>query len=172
MIVFLVIIAILLTVLLCFSSLLQLLYLEALRLRTRDRASLQYFKNTLEDLIGKDTEYGATAFSLMKHTSLALLGVVFLGIAGGAAVPLWEGLLTATFLSWLTMLVFSYVIPQVLYRRTSLHWLRAFITTARSLVLITSPFAWFLRSSIRLRIWAAAPKSIVKRRMPPSTLRR
>ena len=38
--------------LLAISSFVQLLYLESLRLRTRDRASLQFFKETLEDRLG------------------------------------------------------------------------------------------------------------------------
>ena len=40
--------------LLVLSSFVQLLYLESLRLRTRDRASLTFFKETLEDRIGYD----------------------------------------------------------------------------------------------------------------------
>jgi putative hemolysin len=140
----LIVIAITLTILLCFSSLLQLLYLEALRLRTRDIASLQYFKSTLEDLIGRDTEYGATAFSIIKHSALSLLGVVFLAITAWTAVRVWEGILAAAILSWVDMLVFSYLIPQLLYRRTKLHWLCALVPAAKALVLIASPFSWVL----------------------------
>src|ERR1017187_8811651 len=40
----------------------QVLYLESLRLRTRDFASLKFFKETLEDKIGFGTEDGAGAF--------------------------------------------------------------------------------------------------------------
>ena len=34
----------------------QLLYVESLRLRTRDLPSLKFFKDTLEDKIGMETE--------------------------------------------------------------------------------------------------------------------
>ena len=47
-----------------------MLYLESLRLRTRDLPSLKFFKETLEDKIGLKTEQGAGAFSLIKHTLL------------------------------------------------------------------------------------------------------
>ena len=40
----------------------QLLYLESLRLRTRDLRSLEFFKETLEDKLGLKTEDGAGAF--------------------------------------------------------------------------------------------------------------
>ena len=52
----------------------QMLYLESLRLRTRDLPALQFFKRTLEDKIGFDTEDGAGSFTLVKHTALLLLG--------------------------------------------------------------------------------------------------
>ena len=48
----------------------QVLYLESLRLRTRDLPSLKFFKETLEDKIGLKTEEGAGAFSLIKHSLL------------------------------------------------------------------------------------------------------
>ena len=52
----------------------QVLYLESLRLRTRDLPSLKFFKETLEDRIGIPTEDGAGAFSLVKHTLLSIVG--------------------------------------------------------------------------------------------------
>ena len=53
----------------------QLLYLESLRLRTRDLPALKFFKETLEDRLGLKTEQGAGAFSLIKHTLLVLPGI-------------------------------------------------------------------------------------------------
>ena len=55
----------------------QLLYLESMRLRTRDLPSREFFKETLEDKIGLKIEAGAETFSLFKHTTLVLLGVLF-----------------------------------------------------------------------------------------------
>src|SRR3982751_6412234 len=55
----------------------QVLYLESLRLRTRDLPSLKFFKETLEDKIGMETEDGAGAFSLVKHTLLSVVGILY-----------------------------------------------------------------------------------------------
>ena len=46
----------------------QLLYLESMRLRTRDLPSLKFFKDELEDKLGLKTEEGAGSFSLIKHS--------------------------------------------------------------------------------------------------------
>jgi hypothetical protein len=40
-----------------------LLYLESLRLRTRDLPAIKFFKETLEDKIGFPTEDGAGSFT-------------------------------------------------------------------------------------------------------------
>ncbi len=52
----------------------QLLYLECLRVRTRELPALQFFRETLEPRIKLDTERGALTFSLVKHIGLGLLG--------------------------------------------------------------------------------------------------
>ena len=61
----------------------QLLYLESLRLRTRDLPALKFFKETLEDKIGLKTEDGAGTFSLIKHTVTGAHGRLLPGMAGG-----------------------------------------------------------------------------------------
>src|SRR2546421_3781759 len=55
----------------------QVLYLESLRLRTRDLSSLKFFKESLEERIGLETEAGANAFSLIKHLLVGLLGILY-----------------------------------------------------------------------------------------------
>ena len=72
----------------------QILYLESLRLRTRDLPSLKFFKETLEDRIGLKTEDGAGAFSLVKHSLLSVVGILYFAwFADGA--PLARGGLLA-----------------------------------------------------------------------------
>src|SRR6266700_2119953 len=88
----------------------QVLYLESLRLRTRDLPSLKFFKETLEDRIGAKTEDGAGAFSLIKHSLLILLGISFSIWFGDS---FWEALLAAL----LTMVAVCFALPQLLYRR-------------------------------------------------------
>jgi putative hemolysin len=109
----------------------QLLYLESLRLRTRDLPALEFFKDTLEEKLGLKTEEGAGAFSLMKHSILVLLGVLFLAWFG----IFWQSLVAA----WLTMVAVSYALPQLLYRRTTGHWLLPLVPVIRALALIARP---------------------------------
>ncbi len=70
-------------VLLCLITVVQILYMESLRLRSRDLPALQFFKETLEDRIGVKADDGVLAFSLIKHTLVVLLGVCFLATRTG-----------------------------------------------------------------------------------------
>jgi hypothetical protein len=49
-------------VLLCIITVVQVLYTESLRLRSRDLPALQFFKDTLEDRIGVQDDKGVLAF--------------------------------------------------------------------------------------------------------------
>jgi CBS domain containing-hemolysin-like protein len=119
----LVVIALAAAALLCLVTLVQLLYMESLRLRSRDLPLLQLFKETLEERIGPKGNEGALAFSLVKHTSLLMLGLLIFAIQFNEHAPLWQNLLSAALTSMIAMLVLTYVIPQVLYRNTDGDWL-------------------------------------------------
>ncbi len=112
------------TALLGLVTFVQLLYLESLRLRTRDLPAIKFFRETLEDKIGFKTEDGAGSFSLVKHTTIVLLTRSLLSslFADGAAWT-WPAVWETAVASWLTMIAVAYVLPQVLYRRTSARWL-------------------------------------------------
>jgi CBS domain containing-hemolysin-like protein len=117
----------------------QLLYLESLRLRTRDLASLRFFKETLEDKLGAKTEQGAGTYSLVKHTLLVLLGILFFAwFADGRPwrpSVFWEAALAV----WLTMVTVAYALPQVLYRRTEARWLLPLVPVLRVLGWLARP---------------------------------
>jgi putative hemolysin len=118
----------------------QLLYLESMRLRTRDRASLRFFKATLEDRIGIKTEHGNESFSLIKHSLLVFLGVFYFAWitdshAWNAAV-FWQSILVV----WLNMVGFSYALPQLLYRRTDARWLMPVVPLLRALAFLARPW--------------------------------
>lgn len=118
----------------------QLLYLESLRLRPRELPALDYFKSTLHDRVGIETEHGVLTFSLIKHTLLLALGAVCATGSGRARV---ESFLIA----WLTMLASTYVVPHILYRHTGGAWLGAFAPLLRALAQLMRPlvalFAFF-----------------------------
>jgi putative hemolysin len=117
----------------------QLLYLESMRLRTRDLPSLKFFKETLEDRLGMKTENGAETFSIIKHTLLVMVGALCLAWCADSvpwtAPAFWEGALSA----WLIMIAASYAVPQLLYRRTSAHWILGLIPLLRGMALVARP---------------------------------
>ena len=125
----------------------QLLYLESLRLRTRDLPSLKFFKDTLEDKLGLKTEEGAGTFSLIKHTLLVLLGVFYFAwFADGEpwhAAVFWQAALAV----WLTMVAVAYALPQLLYRRTTGQWLLPLVPLLRGLAWIARPLRGAARRS-------------------------
>jgi hypothetical protein len=63
--------------LLALVTFIQTLYLESMRLRTRDLPSIRFFREELEVRLGLKTERGATAFSLVKHTLFVVVAVLF-----------------------------------------------------------------------------------------------
>jgi putative hemolysin len=139
----LVIATIVATILLALASSVQVLYLESVRLRTRDLPALQYFKDTVEEKIGLKTDVGALAFSVMKHSILAVTGVLVLADFSTHGLS-WAIFLQACVTSLLLMLLAAYGLPQILYRRTSGHWLIPFVPLLRGLGLLVKPAAAML----------------------------
>jgi hypothetical protein len=138
----------------------QILYLESMRLRTRDLPSLQFFKETLEDRIGLKIEAGAETYSLIKHTLLVLVGALFVAwFAEGetwSARVFWQGALAA----WVAMMVAAYAVPQFVYRRTSGRWLLALVPLLRALAWIAHPgvaLMSFFQSLVELTDATAVP---------------
>jgi CBS domain containing-hemolysin-like protein len=130
-------------VLLCVITVVQVLYMESLRLRSRDLPALQFFKDTLEDRIGVQGDDGLLAFSLIKHTLVLLLGVCFLATREGEAAP-WQNLFEAALFAWLTMLLSTYILAQVLYRKTSGRWLLPLAPLLRVCALLVRPLTALL----------------------------
>jgi CBS domain containing-hemolysin-like protein len=131
-------------VLLCLITVVQILYMESLRLRSRELPALQYFKDQLEHRIGVKSDDGVLAFSLIKHTLVVLLGVCFLATETGDGSHAWQNLFEAALFAWLTMLVSTYVLAQVLYRKTSGHWLLPFAPILRLFALLVRPLTAIL----------------------------
>ncbi len=117
----------------------QLLYLESLRLRPRDLPSLEFFKDVLDDKLGLKAEDGAGAFSLVKHTIFALSGVLYFAWLSYGRVWDWTAFWQSALAVWLTMVVASYAIPQLLYRRTRGHWLVPLVPALRLIAMLARP---------------------------------
>ena len=131
-------------VLLCLITVVQILYMESLRLRSRELPALEFFKEAIEHRIGVKGDAGVLAFSIMKHTLILLLGVFFLATDWGDPAQRWQNLFEAALFAWLTMLVSTYILAQVLYRRTKGHWLLPFTPILRLCVLLAKPLTAIL----------------------------
>lgn len=135
------VIALLLTLLLGFVSYVQLLYLESLRLIRREVPSLEYFRESLAERIGLESEHGSLAFSLMKHVSLFLVGVFYLCALVRPGVPHWQSVLEAIGLAFLAMLFSTYFVPLFLYRRTTGRWMVKLVPAIKLLAATATPLA-------------------------------
>jgi len=118
----------------------QLLYLESLRLRTRDLPAIKFFKETLEDKIGFPTEDGAGSFTLVKHTAILLIAILYFLVFADGRAWTWPDVFETAAAAWLTMIVMAYVLPQVLYRRTGAQWLAPLARLIRVVGLAAKPF--------------------------------
>ncbi len=114
----------------------QLLYLESLRLRTRETAALAWFKERLQDELGYETEQGAFVFSFVKHTLLVLCGASLVLASPGQS---WLSRLEPAAAAWLVMVIASYILPQVLYRRSSGRWITPLVPVLRLVELLFRP---------------------------------
>src|SRR5579872_2335883 len=133
-----------LSVLLTLVTLVQILYMESLRLRARELPMLELFRDTIEDRIGIHDDRGALTFSIAKHISLLAMTilVVAAGLIGRPA--LWPAMLESAGVAFLILLVSTYVAPHVLYRRTSGRWLLPLVPVLRVLMFVVRPLAAIL----------------------------
>ena len=134
------VLAFVLVTVLTLVSCVQLLYLESLRLRTREFDSLTFFKETLQDRLGYETEQGALVFSLIKHTLLVFSGAVFVAAAAAQNAG-WQGLVEGFLIGWCVMMAASYVVPQALYRRSGGQWMLPLTPFLRFLAIAYGPGA-------------------------------
>jgi hypothetical protein len=137
-------IAVLLALVVFFTSI-QTFYLEGMRLRTRDLPSLQYFKSDIEPRLKLRSEDGTLTFSLWKHTCLLLFGILVPAQVidgGGFTLP---ALLQSIAGAWLLMMLCAYLIPQLLVRRTSAHWIVPLLPLYSAAALVIRPLILGLR---------------------------
>ena len=125
--------------LLCLVTVVQVLHMEAVRLRPRELPALELFKEKLQARMGLSVERGALAFSLIKHTLLLVLVMVLFASSVASGEAAWEAGLEALAIAWVLMVVTTWVIPHILYRKTSGHWLIALMPLLRAMVFLVKP---------------------------------
>ena len=155
----LIVASILLAGLTCVITLVQVLYMESLRLRTRELPMLEFFRTSLEDKIGIHDEKGALVFSIVKHTTQVLVTLLIMAARLDGKTPLWQSLLEAAGIAWLLMILSTYVVPHVLYRKTRGDWLLPLVPLLKALNVPARPLAAllaFFQSLVEL----AEPESV------------
>ena len=131
---------------------------------------MQFFRETLEPRIGLETERGALTFSLVKHIGLGVLGCLIVAItmaklavmgSAGRRVPA-TGLATV---------LGTYLIPQIVYRKTNGHGLVALVPLFRVLALVVRPLD-LERRIPAIAVRSGPPARRARRRPPRSTSKR
>jgi CBS domain containing-hemolysin-like protein len=140
------------TVLLALVTFIQTLYLESMRLRTRDLPSIRFFREELDARLGLDTERGASAFSFIKHSLFVVVTVLFCGHFDGDPFH-WQGLAQGFAAAWFAVMIAGYGLPQLLYRRTEGRWVLPLVPFLKAVSLVAAPFVWgldFFQSLVEL----------------------
>jgi CBS domain containing-hemolysin-like protein len=75
----------------------------------------------------------------MKHTLLLVLVMVLFASSVASGEALWEAGLEALAIAWVLMVVTTWVIPHILYRKTSGRWLIALMPLLRAMVFLVKP---------------------------------
>jgi CBS domain containing-hemolysin-like protein len=130
---------VLICALLCLVTVVQVLHMEAVRLRPRELPALELFKDRLQARMGLSVERGALAFSLMKHTLLLVLVMVLFASSVASGEALWGAGLEALAIAWILMVITTWVIPHILYRKTSGRWLIPLMPLLRAMVFLVKP---------------------------------
>ena len=125
------------------ATIIQNLYLESLRIRARELPALEFFKETLEARLGLETEAGALAFSLVKHIGLAVIGCLTLALTARNAAG-WEALAAAILLVAAYAVLGAYLLPQMVYRKSSGRGLVPLVPLFRLMALLVRPLTWAL----------------------------
>jgi CBS domain containing-hemolysin-like protein len=131
--------------LLTLSAIAQTLYVESLRLRSREYAALEYFKENLEERLGLKIERGALTFSLVKHALIAMMGIFALALLATGREQFWTAIAEAAILAWALCIFFAQILPQLLYRKTSGRWLFAFLPVLHAMILFMAPLVAILK---------------------------
>ncbi len=140
-------------------SFVHLLYLESLRLRRRDHASLGYFKHHLEEALQLRPEEGALAFALVKYLLASFTGILSISLVCGGETLRALRLAEATLVAGLVVLISSFLIPEFLYRKSTGEWLGRLTPCLRGLALAMRPLTALPRALDSLTLTAPSASS-------------
>ncbi len=133
--------ALVMTLLVTLVTCVQVLYLESLRIRSRELPSLVFFKESMQPRIGLEIEQGALTFSLIKHAGLGILGCLLYAITSHNG-EFWEALTGAVLIITLITLICAHLIPQLFYNKSRGRRLLIFVPLLRVLAILVKPLTW------------------------------
>ncbi len=143
MILALTIAAFLMLLLVTLVTCIQVLYLESLRIRSRELPSLEFFKETMQPRIGLGIEQGALTFSLLKHAGIGVFGCLVFAITS-QNTQFWEGMTAAVLLATIAVIVCAHLVPQLIYRKTDAQKLAVFVPLLRLVAMVIRPLSWMV----------------------------
>jgi CBS domain containing-hemolysin-like protein len=117
----------------------QTLYAESLRLRSRELPSMAFFKNRLEEAFGLKPERAILTYSLIRHSTVLILGLMPALAALLRPSAAWVTLIEAYLACWLLLILAGFAIPQMLYRTTQGRWVIPLIPFLRALASFARP---------------------------------
>ncbi len=144
LVILLIVIAAVMCIVMILTALVQTMYQESMKLRTRAVPAIDFFKATLEDKLGQTPENGFLAFSLVKQIVVVLFGLEILLLLDATGAGFWESALEASAISVAMLIVTCHMIPNILVRKTECRWLLLLVPILRVLILPTRPIAGFL----------------------------
>ena len=140
-------------------SFVQLLYLESLRLRSRDFDALSYFKEKISPRLGLENDQAALIFSLYKHSLLVCIGVLSFYLSDSNPTQVLD-ILQGILIALVAMAICSYLLPQLTYRRASGAFLRPLVPLFKLAAVVMSPFAALLQFAETLAEISKPPESL------------
>lgn len=123
----------------------QLLYLDALRLRGRGGPAHESFRETLQPRLGFEIEDGALVFSLIKQTLLVIESMSIFGAFLLERPFAWGLGLEALLLTIMVVILSVYLAPQTLFHKTNGHWLSFLIPVLKVIALPVRPIVGLFR---------------------------
>ena len=135
-------------VLLCLVTVVQTLYMESMRLRSRDLPALCSSSRRRSKIASacRATRACSRFRSSSTRWWCCWASVFWRRATGDRRTPAqaWQNLFEAALFAWLTMLISTYVLAQVLYRKTSGRWLLPLAPILRLCALLVRPLTAIL----------------------------
>jgi CBS domain containing-hemolysin-like protein len=90
-----------------------------------------------------ETELGSLTFSIVKHLGLAVIGCLTLALTIQGTSQ-WEALAVACLLVGIYTIIGAYIVPQLVYRKSSGHGLLPLVPLFHLVALAVRPLTWML----------------------------